>query len=479
MTRIIYTLLLFLLSASASVAQTALENAFPALSFNRPVDLQHAGDGSNRLFVVEQAGKIHVFRNDPAVANASVFLDITARVNDEGNEEGLLGLAFHPSYENNGYFYVNYTASSPRRTVISRFQVSTSDPDVANPESETVILEFDQPYSNHNGGQIVFGPDGYLYIGTGDGGSGGDPQNNAQNRSRLLGKMLRIDIDNTSPGNAYAIPGDNPYVDNTAGFREEIWAYGLRNPWRFSFDPVTGRLWAGDVGQNRFEEIDIIEKGKNYGWRVMEGFVCFNPSSGCDQTGIEKPVVTYGRSLGISVTGGHLYRGKSVPELAGLYLYADFGSGNLWTLHYVSPDQATNALLLPTGQNISSFGIDEANETYLCTFGGEILRFKPSVTGLEALPLPSAPAIEDIHPQPAVLSKHTSLQLRFGLPAVTTIKVQLYDTLGREIMIIADGKYDAGKHIVSMDIGALRPGLYFLALSTTESRVTKKLLVLE
>ena len=350
-------------------------NAFPNLTFSRPVDLQHAGDNSNRLFVVEQSGVISVFSNSESVSSKKTFLNITDRVNDSGNEEGLLGLAFHPNYETNGYFYVNYTAASPRRTVISRFKVS-GDADIADAASEYVILEYDQPYSNHNGGQVAFGPEGYLYIASGDGGSGGDPQRNGQSRTTLLGKILRIDVDHEENGKRYAIPPGNPYANSTLGYKKEIYAYGLRNPWRFSFDFTTGNLWAGDVGQNAYEEIDIVEKGGNYGWNVMEGNHCYEPLSGCNEPGLKKPVWEYGRNLGISVTGGYVYRGPALSELNGRYIYADFGSGRVWALNYSPLKNPTNSELFQADFNISSFGIDQNNELYVCSFDSKIYKLE-------------------------------------------------------------------------------------------------------
>jgi glucose/arabinose dehydrogenase len=344
-------------------------NTFPNLTFEHPLDLQHAGDGSQRLFVVEQAGRIRVI--DPLTGTSGLFLDITARVSDEGGEEGLLGLAFHPDFEFNGYCYVNYTASGPRRTVISRFGLDSANPEMADPGTELVLLEFDQPYTNHNGGQLQFGPDdGYLYVATGDGGSAGDPGNNGQSLSTLLGKILRIDVDNPSGGLNYGIPPDNPYVGT--GFREEIYAYGLRNPWRFSFDNVTGLLWAGDVGQDTREEIDIVRKGGNYGWRIMEGSLCFDPPSGCDTTGLILPVTEYGRDEGESVTGGFVYRGAGLPELVGMYIYGDYISGRVWALDSSGPAPPT--LLADAAFNISSFGVDEAGELLICNYGGTIHR---------------------------------------------------------------------------------------------------------
>ena len=352
-----------------------VEEAFPHLTFTRPVDFQHAGDGSDRVFVVEQRGIISVFENNVEVEEKTVFLDSEAQVEDEGNEEGLLGLAFHPNYENNGYFYVNYTAANPDRTVISRFQVS-SDENKANEASELVLLEFDQPYSNHNGGQLSFGPDGFLYIAVGDGGSGGDPQGNGQNLKTLLGSILRLDVDNPKEDKNYGIPADNPFIDNTEGFREEIYAYGLRNPWRFSFDLENGQLWTGDVGQNSYEEIDIIEKGGNYGWKIMEASHCFKPSENCDTNGLKLPVWEYDRSRGdISITGGFVYRGPTISELEGLYVYADYVTGRLWSLNVGNQDDPVNEELLQAPFPISSFGIDQNNELYILGFDGKIYKF--------------------------------------------------------------------------------------------------------
>lgn len=345
--------------------------AFPQLSFKRPVDLQYAPDNSNRIFVLEQEGVITVFPNDKAASARKTFLDIREQVDDQGNEEGLLGLAFHPDYKTNGYFYVNYTASNPNRTVISRFKVS-SDPDKADASSEKEILTFRQPYSNHNGGQVSFGPDGFLYIAVGDGGSGGDPQRNGQNRSTLLGSILRIDVDRQEGGNQYGIPPDNPFAKNKNGYREEIYAYGLRNPWRFSFDTENGRLWTGDVGQNAWEEIDIIEKGGNYGWNTMEGNHCFEPKNNCNRSGLKLPIHEYGRSEGISITGGFVYRGPTVKSLQGKYIYADYATRRIWALEHANLSKPVNTLLLEGDFNVSSFGVDQNNELYLCGFDGKI-----------------------------------------------------------------------------------------------------------
>lgn len=360
---------------AAQDTEIILDTAFVNLTFIRPVDLQDPRDGSRRLFVVEQAGRIIVFENSAAATMSKIFLDIQSRVNSAGNEEGLLGLSFHPNYASNGYFYIFYTVleASQRYSRLSRFAASAGDPDAADPGSEQILLQIPQPYSNHNGGQIAFGPDGFLYVAVGDGGSAGDPAGNGQNRSTLLGAILRIDVDSASP---YAIPSDNPFAGNAEGWREEIYAYGLRNPWRFSFDQATGRLWAGDVGQSTIEEVDIIEKGKNYGWKIMEGSSCYSPSSGCDQTGLELPVWEYTHSTGFSITGGYVYRGSQPTALAGAYIYADYVTGKIWALYYDAMNPAENILLFDTDLNISSFGVDGGGELYICSFDGKIYRLK-------------------------------------------------------------------------------------------------------
>ncbi len=341
--------------------------AFPHLEFKRPVDLEAPHDGSNRIFVVEQDGMIHVFKNRPDATISEVFLDIRERVNRDGNEMGLLGLAFHPDFGHTKEFFVDYTASKLTRRItrISRFHGGPyrNGADIA---SEDVVLEVGQPYANHNGGQIAFGPDGDLYVAFGDGGSAGDPNSNAQNRAVLLGKILRLDVSRRP----YTIPADNPFRGNSQGWKEEMYAWGLRNPWRFSFDRTTGRLWAGDVGQSTWEEIDLIEAGKNYGWDCREGMHPYEPasqrSSSCAATrDFTDPVWAYGRDQGICVTGGYVYRGRALPDLVGWYVYADYGSGRVWALR-AENGAAENRLLVDTDLLISTLGVDEAGELYLC-----------------------------------------------------------------------------------------------------------------
>jgi glucose/arabinose dehydrogenase len=351
-----------------------VEKAFPNLTFSRPTDVQNAGDGTNRLFVTQQTGQILAFPNQPDADSVAMFLDISSEVNfQQFSEMGLLGLAFHPQYETNGFFFVQYTAGTPaaRKGRVSRFQVS-ADPNVADPASEKILLEFDDDYPNHNGGAMCFGTDGYLYIAIGDEGGAGDTDNNAQDRSRIFGKILRIDVDQ-DPGTVpyHGIPPDNPYVGNLAGFREDIFAYGLRNPWRISFDGPTGHLMAGDVGQRSWEEVDIIEKGGNYGWDCREGHVDYderdNPSSPlCATAGpLKEPIAVYGRSDGSSITGGYIYRGPTLTDLIGRYVYGDFSSGRIWALNVTS---GSHQLLVDTGMFISTFGVAEDHELFVASY---------------------------------------------------------------------------------------------------------------
>lgn len=350
-------------AVTAAPPQVALRPAVSGLA--QPVHVTHAGDGTGRLFVVEQAGVIRVIR-DARLLRAP-FLDIRRRV-IAGGELGLLSVAFHPRYATNGRFFVNYTADQGRlRTVIAEYRVSLRGADTADP-TERVLLEIEQPFRNHNGGLNLFGPDGRLYIGMGDGGSGGDPFNNGQRLDTLLGKLLRLDVDGDAP---YRIPPDNPFVGRGSA-RPEIWAYGLRNPWRFSFDRGTGQLWLADVGQNAWEEIDLIERGGNYGWNIMEGAHCFTPPADCNTTGLRLPLAEYDRSGGCSVTGGYVYRGRRIPRLVGRYVFGDYCSGRIWVLSETAPGRWVMAPLLESGMSISSFGEDQAGELYVVDHRGSV-----------------------------------------------------------------------------------------------------------
>ena len=352
------------------------EEVFGGREFDRPVEIgaypvgpEGTGPG---LFVAEQEGRILVL--GPNREDAVELLDISEQVSRVGNEEGLLSVALDPQFDETGSLWVYYSVrGTPRMTRLSRFTVDLADPLRVEPGSELVVLEVEQPYSNHNGGAIRFGPDGMLYLGYGDGGSGGDPRGHGQNLATLLGSIIRIDVREASPAAPYAVPADNPFI-GVAGARPEIWAWGLRNPWRMDFDPETGALWAADVGQQEVEEIDRIERGGNYGWNILEGTRCFEPSSGCDRTGTVLPVAEYGHNLGCSVTGGVVYRGEAIPALVGHYLFADYCSGRLWALP-VDGGAILELDRLPG--EVASFGTDADGEVYVLTFGGAVLRIVP------------------------------------------------------------------------------------------------------
>jgi glucose/arabinose dehydrogenase len=363
-----------------SLALTELDLAF---TFTQPVDIAHAGDGSGRLFVVERAGVVwSVAANE---VSTPAFLDISGRVQSTGgSERGLLGIAFPPGFDDDGHFYVHYTSQpgfafgidiAAGDTIVSRIHI---DGGIADPDREELVLHVPQPSNNHNGGQIAFGPDGYLYIALGDGGGSGDPDGNGQDPGTLLGALLRIDVEaGIAP---YRIPDDNPFTGD-AGARDEIWAYGLRNPWRFSFDRQTGDLYIADVGQDRYEEINFQPAasggGENYGWNIMEGLHCFSPPDGCDQTSLTLPVADYPISgtADCAVTGGHVYRGGEHPDLQGVYLYGDFCSGRIRGFRVDPAGDVEPGLLLDSGLRISTFGEDEAGNLYVADYlGGDLYR---------------------------------------------------------------------------------------------------------
>jgi glucose/arabinose dehydrogenase len=481
--RVLVTLC-FLIPA-ASVAQYSWQSAFPNLpTFSLPLELAQAHDGTNRLFVVQQRGIIYVFNNDPSVSTRKEFLNISDSVSSTGSETGLLGLAFHPNYRNNGYFFVNhtYTAGGQLRSYVARYQVSPTNPDSALKSSRFVLFTLDQPYSNHNGGKIAFGADGYLYIAFGDGGSGNDPENRAQNRSVLLGKILRINVDSTAGGNNYAIPPTNPFYGNSQGYREEIYAYGLRNPWKFSFDPVTGRLWLADVGQDTREEVDIVVNGGNYGWRLMEGFICtpaVNP--GCQDTaGLLRPVWDYPNAgADISITGGFVYRGSAIPSLYGKYIFADYGSGKTWALTYDGINPTFSTLMTDESYPISTFGVDTSNNIYLCSYssGGRIYRLTGPASSVSPSrgEIPNTFMLEQNYPNPF----NPSTTITYRVPTAAYVQLRVYDVLGREVAMLLDNHIEAGTHQVTLDASSFSSGVYLYRLTTPEFTQAKAMLVMK
>lgn len=446
-------------------AQMETEVAFPNLVFFRPVDIQNSGDGTNRLFVVEQDGVIVVFENRRDAFPSKQFLNIQDKVflsgSLEADEAGLLGLAFHPDYETNGYFFVNYIATNsfgailPYITVVARYSVSEDDPDKADEESELILLQYEMPFANLNGGSLQFGSDGYLYISAGDGGGGGDLLDNAQNRENLLGTILRIDVDNPAEGLNYGIPEDNPFVNNTSGYREEIFAYGFRDPLKMSFDQETGWLWVGDRGQDgstNLEEVNIVGKGKNYGWRTMEGSICFFPPIGCDTTGLEMPVWEYLNDDGNrKIVGGYVYRGTQVPELEGAYIYGDRISDRIWALRYDGENPPSNTEIASVGPQfgLSTFGVDENNELYFASIWRSIIyRFTATVTDVEErTDVPITNHLAQNYPNPFNLS--TTIQ--YSVARNARVEISIYDLRGRIVRMLENQEHAPGDYKISWD----------------------------
>ena len=461
-----------------------LDQVFELVPLSQPVFLTHAGDGSGRVFVVEQPGRIKVI--DANSATDATFLDLRNRVNNGPGEAGLLGLAFHPSYALNGRLFVSYTFGD-LTSRISEFHVS-GDPDSADVASEQVLLEVAQPAGNHNGGQIDFGPDGMLYVSFGDGGASNDRFGNGQNLTTLLAAILRLDVDRRDDELAYAIPPDNPFAGNDEGWREEIWAWGLRHPWRFSFDRTTGQLWVGDVGQNRQEEIDLIRRGGNYGWNVQEGLECFQATT-CDDSSLQAPVLQYGRGDGISVTGGYVYRGRVLCNLHGAYVYADFGSRSIWAIRYNATSAAISdsARIATSPSNVSSFGEDEEGELYIVGYDGRIYRFRPLpgedpiITAVAETDgeTPQAFELEQNYPNPF----NSSTTIRFVLPVAATFELEIHDVLGQKVRSLLRTHQAAGQHRITWngidDAGrAVAPGAYLYRLTLDGTRRQARSMVL-
>ena len=387
----LFFLMTFAGAVHGELPQIALKSYFPEQTFKLPVWMDEAPDESGRFFILEQDGRILILKRGSEGKGATEFLNIVERKPHVDMEEGLLGLAFHPGFSSNRLFYVYYNQQKPRRSVVSEFKVSAADADRADVQSERILMEVPQTFGNHKGGQVSFGPDGYLYITLGDGGAGNDPFNNGQNMADLHGKILRIDVNTQSTVSQgkkqqtleYGIPKDNPFVKEAYGVRGEIWACGLRNVWRFSWDRETGVMWAGDVGQDKWEEVDIIVKGGNYGWCVREGFHHFKP--GPEGARYIEPVIEYGHNpgllkespfpdhgIGSSVTGGYVYRGKSYPALRGVYVYADYTLGTFFGLRYQGGKVTEYGKLLEQPKNIASFAEDREGELYALAFDGKV-----------------------------------------------------------------------------------------------------------
>ena len=430
-------------------------------NFNQPLSLQHANDA--RLFVVEKGGKIKVIQADGTV-NATPYLDISTLVTTN-SERGLLGLAFHPDYANNGYFYVNYTNLNGN-TQISRFSVDSGNPNLADPNSELPLLSYTQPASNHNGGNLAFGPDGYLYIASGDGGGSGDPNNRGQDLTFLLGKILRIDVDSTTGGNNYGIPADNPFVGDPNAL-DEIWAYGLRNPWRFSFDFTDSNIWIADVGQTSREEINranVSEAGLNYGWRCYEGTQPFNTQGCPPQADLTFPVAEYNHANGnCSITGGYVYRGSVYTDIEALYFFADFCSGFIGTL-----DEAGNLVDHGNfGGSWVSFGEDINKELYIIDFNGTIYKVKGGVTaGSEEFSMENSLRM---FPNPA------SDNVSFRLENEFLESISLYDVQGR--LVVSEENISNSESTLS--IANLNSGIYFAKITAAKGKTMFKKLIIQ
>ncbi len=471
-----------------------LEKAFPNLTFDQPVYITHAGDGSNRAFVVEKTGVVHVLPNTPEATSTKKFIDITEKVlpksHPDVGETGLLSMAFHPDFTNNGKVYISYV-DEHLMSIISEMIVS-NDPDIADQGTERILLQMQQPQRNHNAGHVAFGPDGYLYISFGDGFSEsardgiehGDPHGHGQNLATWFSSVLRIDVDRQDPDKAYAIPQDNPFAGNTEGWQEEIYAYGFRNPWRFSFDRETGDLWLADVGDKKAEEIDLLEPGKNYGWPLKEATHCFEDVP-CDSTqwvNLEDPIFQYHRDIGESITGGYVYRGTMMPDKQGVYFYGDFDFKNIWTLKYENGLASENELVATASNGITSFGEDEDGELYVVAIGGTIWKLidQAATNAASEDVLPDEYRLYPNYPNPF----NPSTQFAFDVPVASVVSVEVVDVLGKVITTLANREFSAGRHQLiwnGMDAAGMpvASGTYFYTIETRTFKTTRSMLLLK
>ncbi len=463
--KIISPFLLYVFCSISLMAQPNIQLMEVAANFVRPVDITHAGDA--RLFIVEQRGQIQIV-DEQGERLSEAFLNIENKVGSSAGERGLLGLAFHPNYANNGFFFVNYTRTNGD-TRIARFTRMANDPNRADPNSEVILLTIDQPAANHNGGDLQFDADGYLYIGMGDGGSAGDPQNNSQNNNSLLGKLLRIDVDN---GNPYAIPADNPFV-NDSSTKDEIWATGLRNPWRFSFDRENNDLWIADVGQNNWEEVSYqsgtSEGGENYGWRCKEGFEDFSPNDCASNEVLTEPIHVYqtGGSDGASITGGFVYRGEANPALVGHYIYGDYVSQKIWSISKNDTNEWINQFLLRSGLRISTFGEDHNGEIYVAShFLGKIFQ----IIGDPISPIEEISSIEYFVTTPNPFQDILTIELITTNPSPIQLNVFNWNgQLIQETTIKGNGMLSQ-----ILDLKKHASGLYYVEILQDGQRAVRK-----
>ncbi len=473
-------LFIFLFIESAN-AQFALQDVFPnLLLFSSPTDAIIMPDGSNRILVLEQRGGLWIF--DPqSPTERRLFWDGKNVVSQMGGEDGLLGCAFHPNFATNHYVFLSYTVgSNPWNSHIVRYECSVGKPDTIIPSSALDILTIAQPAGlyNHKGGCLQFGPDGFLYASFGDGGGGGDPFGNGQNRSVLLGKILRLDIDHQADGNNYAIPASNPFAANTQGLKKEIYSYGMRNTWRFSFDRTTGTLWAGDVGQNVYEEIDTIVNGGNYGWNIMEGFHFYNGTA-LDTAGLKLPIWEYSHTNGNNaIIGGYVYRGNAVASLIGKYIYCDEGTGRVWALT-IGNEPVKNQLLIDHSNSspvITSFMEDQNKEIYAVSYGGKIYKLisTSSVDSKEMFADFSLRAQRNFFDE-----LHSQTEIHYSLPQSEHILISIVDITGREIQRCVEADKEKGQHSIQFNSRSLVNGMYFIKLTTNSGTLVQKISVMK
>ena len=463
-------LLFALLAAAPAWAQVELVDAFPGVSFNAPLEVALAPGQTDRYYIIEQRGVIRTLAEGDAAT--TTFLDINPLVAG-GGEKGLLGIAFHPDYETNGRFFVHYSSNNPHRSIIAEYARSAADPLVADPESAVIRMEVSQPFSNHNGGKIAFGPDGYLYISLGDGGSGGDPGNRAQNPATLLGKLLRIDVDDIPDGATYGIPPDNPFAGSTGNERPEIFALGLRNVWKFTFDSETGAIWAADVGQSRWEEVSVVENGGNYGWKQVEGPECF--VSGCDLSAFAPPIYAYPHSAGgvQSITGGYVYHGDGIPAIDGTYLYADLGSHGLHAVTFDLEAGTSSAERILAASTILSIDPDWSGEPLVLTFGN-VQRLRQAGTA-------TAPGAEAAALRVRLAGAHpASGDARIAVSAAPggPVRVSLHDALGREVRVLHDGPLGtAASQTLAVGRHGLASGVYVVHAVSGDRAASLRLVI--